>query len=58
VAELLGTVSAFKPVPYLLGVAVVGVALWRFVPSAGGAPVGAPAARRRLCRRAPWGIPA
>jgi hypothetical protein len=40
VAELLGTVSAFKPVPYLLGVAVVGVALWRLVPSAGGAPVG------------------
>jgi hypothetical protein len=40
IAELLGTVSAFKPVPYLLGVAVVGVALWRLVPSAAGAPVG------------------
>jgi hypothetical protein len=28
VAELLGTVSAFKPVPYLAGVAVLGGALW------------------------------
>jgi hypothetical protein len=28
VAELLGTVSLFRPVPYLLGVAVVGGALW------------------------------
>ncbi len=31
-AELLGTVSLFKPLPYLLLVAVAGVALWRFVP--------------------------
>jgi len=37
VAELLGTVSAFKPVPYLLSVAVLGLVLWRFVPTAGGA---------------------
>ena len=42
VAELLGTVSAFKPVPYLLSVAVLGLVLWRFVPPAGGAPMGAP----------------
>ncbi len=28
VAELLGTVSLFKPVPYLLGVAVTGVGAW------------------------------
>jgi hypothetical protein len=33
VAEALGTVSAFKPVPYLVGVAVVGLAL-RFTVSA------------------------
>jgi hypothetical protein len=31
VAEVLGTVSLFKPVPYLLGVAVVGGALWCLV---------------------------
>jgi hypothetical protein len=42
VAELLGTVSAFKPVPYLLSVAVLGLVLRRFVPPAGGAPMGAP----------------
>jgi hypothetical protein len=42
VAELLGTVSAFKPVPYLLSMAVAGLVLWRFLPSAGGAPMGAP----------------
>ena len=42
VAELLGTVSAFKPVPYLLSVAVVGLVLRLTVPSAGGAPMGAP----------------
>jgi hypothetical protein len=42
VAELLGTVSAFKPVPYLLSVAVLSLVLWRFVPPAGGAPMGAP----------------
>jgi hypothetical protein len=49
VAELLGTVSLFKPVPYLLGVAVLGLAL-RFAisprtdtaSSAGGAGAGAP----------------
>jgi hypothetical protein len=34
VAEVLGTVSAFKPVPYLVAVALVGAALWRFVPLA------------------------
>jgi len=42
VAEALGTVSAFKPVPYLLSVAVLGLILWRFVPPAGGVPTGAP----------------
>jgi hypothetical protein len=42
VAELLGTVSLFKPVPYLVSIAVLGLVLWRFVPSAGGAPVGPP----------------
>lgn len=42
VAELLGTVSLFKPVPYLLSVAVVGLVLRLTVPSAGGAPMGAP----------------
>jgi hypothetical protein len=31
VAEVLGTVSAFKPVPYLVGVALVGGALWFLV---------------------------
>jgi hypothetical protein len=40
VAELLGSVSLFKPVPYLLCVAVLGLVLWRFVPPAGGAPMG------------------
>jgi hypothetical protein len=40
VAELLGTVSGFKPLPYLLSVAVLGLVLWRFVPPAGGAPTG------------------
>jgi hypothetical protein len=34
VAEALGTFSAFKPVPYLAAVAILGLALWRFVPSA------------------------
>ncbi|HEX4308194.1 MAG TPA: hypothetical protein VHZ54_19310 [Solirubrobacterales bacterium] len=33
VAELLGTVSAFKPVPYLLGVAIVGLALRLTIPA-------------------------
>ncbi|MBS1679899.1 MAG: hypothetical protein JST08_21230 [Actinobacteria bacterium] len=42
VAEALGTVSLFKPLPYLLAVAVVGLVLWRLVPPAGGAPMGAP----------------
>ncbi len=42
VAELLGTVSAFKPVPYLLAMAVAGLALWHFVPPAGGTPMGDP----------------
>ncbi|MGH2940655.1 MAG: hypothetical protein ACRDPE_21345 [Solirubrobacterales bacterium] len=42
VAELLGTVSAFKPVPYLLSVAAVGLVLRLTVPPAGGAPMGAP----------------
>jgi hypothetical protein len=28
VAEILGTVSLFKPVPYLLGIAVAGVGIW------------------------------
>jgi hypothetical protein len=49
VAELLGTVSAFKPVPYLLTTAALGLAL-RFgvtaptgpPSSAGGAPMGVP----------------
>jgi hypothetical protein len=41
VAELLGTVSAFKPVPYLVAVAVVGLVLRRFVPSATGPVAGA-----------------
>ncbi len=40
VAELLGTVSAFQPVPYLLSVAVVGLILRLTVPPAAGAPVG------------------
>jgi hypothetical protein len=35
VAEALGTLSAFKPVPYLAAVAILGLILWRFVPSAG-----------------------
>src|SRR6201992_1142805 len=34
VGEALGTVSAFKPGPYLAAVAILGLALWRFVPSA------------------------
>jgi hypothetical protein len=42
VAELLGTVSAFKPIPYLLAMAVVGTVLRFFVPPAGGTPMGAP----------------
>ncbi len=49
VAEALGTVSAFKPVPYLAAVAILGLAPWRFVPaeretasSAGGASAGVP----------------
>jgi hypothetical protein len=42
VAELLGTVSVFKPVPYLLSMAVVGLVLRLFVPPAGGAPMWAP----------------
>jgi hypothetical protein len=37
VAELLGTASLFKPVPYLLSVAVVGLALRLTVPPAAGA---------------------
>src|ERR1700759_2713777 len=44
VAEALGTVSAFKPVPYLAAVAILGVVL-RFAISAspaGGASAGAP----------------
>ncbi|HEX3238979.1 MAG TPA: hypothetical protein VHR18_02450 [Solirubrobacterales bacterium] len=31
-AELLGTVSLFEPLPYLLLVAAVGLALWKFLP--------------------------
>jgi hypothetical protein len=42
VAELLGTVSAFKPVPYLLAVAVAGMVLRFGVSSAGGAGAGPP----------------
>ena len=42
VAELLGTVSAFKPLPYLLSVAVLALVLRQLVPPAGGAPMGAP----------------
>jgi hypothetical protein len=42
VAELLGTASAFKPVPYLLTVAVAGMVLRFGVSSAGGAGAGAP----------------
>jgi hypothetical protein len=34
VAEALGTLSAFKPAPYLAAVAILGLVLWRFVPSA------------------------
>jgi hypothetical protein len=48
-AETLGTLSAFKPVPYLAAVAILGLVLWRFVPaareaapSAGGASAGVP----------------
>jgi apolipoprotein N-acyltransferase len=49
IAELLGTVSLFKAVPYLVAVAALGLAL-RFLvatrpaasPPAGGAPMGAP----------------
>jgi hypothetical protein len=41
VAEVLGTLSAFKPVPYLAAVAILGLVLWRFVPSA--APTDDPA---------------
>ena len=62
IAELLGTVSLFKPVPYLAAVAILGLVLWRFAPgereeapSAGGASAGVPTARRRS--RAPWGRP-
>jgi hypothetical protein len=42
VAELLGTVSAFKPVTYLISMAVAGMVLRLFVSPAGGAPMGAP----------------
>ncbi len=42
VAEVLGTVSAFAPLPYLVCVAVVGVALRLSVGPAGGAPAPAP----------------
>jgi hypothetical protein len=73
VAELLGTVSLFKPVPYLLGVGVAGVVLWRFVSSpgggqpeddteresssAGGAPVGVPGATGPAVRDRPSARP-
>ena len=47
--EFLGTISLFKPVPYLLAVAALGLALRLTIsprsaapPSAGGAPMGAP----------------
>jgi hypothetical protein len=40
VAELLGTVSAFKPIPYVLSVAVLGLVLRFAGPPAGGAPMG------------------
>jgi hypothetical protein len=46
VAELLGTVSAFKPVPYLVAIAVVGLVLRLAVPSATG-----PAAQRPVPSR-------
>jgi hypothetical protein len=39
VAEALGTLSAFKPVPYLAAVGVVGLVLWRFVPRPAEIPV-------------------
>jgi hypothetical protein len=49
VAEALGTLSAFKPAPYLAAVAILGLVLWHFVPaeretapSAGGASAGVP----------------
>jgi hypothetical protein len=35
VAEALGTLSAFKPVPYLAAVAILGLVVRRFVPSSG-----------------------
>ncbi|HTT93833.1 MAG TPA: hypothetical protein VMF55_04125 [Solirubrobacterales bacterium] len=53
-AELLGTVSAFKPVPYLVAVALVGLVLRRSVPPAGGAPMGAP--RRAQAAPAPSAV--
>jgi hypothetical protein len=50
-AELLGSFSAFDPMPYLLLVAVIGLGLWKFVPrpegggGGGGRGVGPPLSR-------------
>ncbi|HVX34543.1 MAG TPA: hypothetical protein VHA80_15510 [Solirubrobacterales bacterium] len=53
VAEALGTVSLFKPVPYLGGVAIVGLVLrWKVSP-AGGAPVGVIGARGPAAAKPP-----
>ncbi len=42
VAELLGTVSLFKPLPYLLAVIAIGLSLRLAVPAVGGREAGAP----------------
>ncbi len=55
-AELLGSFGAFQPVPYLLLVVAVGVCLCAFLPRVASWR-GSPAARSRVQRRAPWGMP-
>ncbi len=63
VAEILGTFSLFKPLPYLFAVAASGLLL-RFliaedlsVPPAGGVGAGVPRGAEARQRRAPWGMP-
>jgi hypothetical protein len=51
IAELLGTVSAFKPVPYLVAMAVVGGALWFVVGDEPGRDDGSGEERRSAVAR-------
>src|ERR1700710_3227721 len=51
IAELLGTVSAFKPVPYLIAMAVVGGALWFVVGDEPGRDDGGREERRSAAAR-------